>query len=88
MTDTETPNAQRLHQLPNSEWNAIVYLARGYSVERMAKEIGVHPSTVKQALAALRLKLDVRTSAEIPYAYYLATARNPFDMKLRTKEDT
>lgn len=43
----------------------VLYLfSQGYSIKQVARRIGVHEVTIRQRSAAIRIKLDARTTAE------------------------
>ena len=83
----DTPNQRRLENLPARQWNVIIYLARGYTHERIASETGDLLRNVRYWTERMRQLLDVETVREVPYAFYRRTGNNPFTMRLRSTED-
>ncbi len=57
-------------------------IACGFTAEAMAEKTGITENTVRTHLKALRMKLRVDRSAELPSAFVEATGEDPFDPEI------
>lgn len=54
----------------HTERKLIAFIAKGYTAQEMAQEMGLSKSTVLEYLNRLRYILDVRENKDLPYALY------------------